>query len=142
MSQVNKSWKISQNLDTILNSQRPQHDKTRIGFKGESSSWKKNANEEIQRSHVDIVCNPPNEEKSFHLEQISTYNNPRNEMNLSPRKNIAWSQGYPNRYQAIFIGYYFYCEKFGHQARNCKTYKDNSSRRYKTNYQNKSLGSK
>ena len=45
LNQVNKSWKSYQTLNTILNTQIPQHNKTEIGFKGESSSSKKNANE-------------------------------------------------------------------------------------------------
>ncbi len=43
LEQVKKGWKISQILDTILNNQKPQHDKSGIGFKGESSSTKNNA---------------------------------------------------------------------------------------------------
>eukprot|EP00253_Pinus_taeda_P032422 PITA_32422 len=36
LEQVKKGWKSSQILDTILNNQKPQHDKSGIGFKGES----------------------------------------------------------------------------------------------------------
>ena len=136
LDQVKRSWKISQALNNILNTQRLQHHKIGICFKGESSSSKKNANEKIQISYADILCNHPKEEKSFHQEQRSTYNNPRNEGKLSPGKNITSSQGYPNKYQTIFLGCCFHRKNFGHQAKHCKAYKDNGSR-YRTNYQNK-----
>jgi len=35
LEHVKKGWKISQILETILKNQKPQHDKSRIGFKGE-----------------------------------------------------------------------------------------------------------
>ena len=42
LKQVKKSWECSQTLDNILNAQKPQYDKSEIGFKGESSSTKDN----------------------------------------------------------------------------------------------------
>lgn len=48
MYQVKNSWQCYQTLDNILNSQRPQYDKSGIGFKGESSSTKENVNKEIK----------------------------------------------------------------------------------------------
>ena len=54
LEQVKKGWKRSQILDTILNNQKPQHDKSRIGFKGESSSTKNNA-----KRYADILSSNP-----------------------------------------------------------------------------------
>jgi len=66
-----------------------------------------------------------------------TYSNPRNEGKLSPGKNTTSNQGYPNRYETIFVGCCFHCKNFGYQAKHCKAHKDYTSR-YKINYQNKS----
>ena len=68
LDQAKMSWKSSRTLDNILNAQRPQYDKSGIGFKGESSSTKENMNEEIQRSYADILSSHPKEKKSSHQE--------------------------------------------------------------------------
>ena len=59
LEQVKRSWQSSLALDNIFDTQRPQHDKSRIGFKGESSSTKNNA-----RSYADVLSCHPKEEKS------------------------------------------------------------------------------
>ena len=59
LEQVKRSWQSSQALDNILNTQKPQYDKSGIGFKGESSSTKNNA-----RSYASILSSHPKEEKS------------------------------------------------------------------------------
>lgn len=128
LDQVKRSWKSSQTLDNILNTQRPQYDKFGIGFKGESSSTKEKVNEEIKRSYADILSSHTKEEKSSHQEQKFTFINLRNEGRTTPRRNNTSSQGYSNRYQTIFLCYFFYCKNFGHQAKHCKAHKDNASR--------------
>ena len=80
MEQVKKGWKSSQILDTILHNQKPQHDKSGIGFKGESSSTKNNA-----KSYADVLSSNPKEERLFHQRPIS---NPKNEERITPRKNV------------------------------------------------------
>ena len=56
LEQVKKKWESSQTLDVILNGQKPQYDKSGIGFKGESSSTKDNA-----KSYADILSSNPKE---------------------------------------------------------------------------------
>ena len=81
MEQVKRSWQSSQALDKIISTQKPQYDKSGIGFKGESSSMKNNA-----RGYVDILSCHPKEEKSSRQEQ-RPISNPRNEGRATPRKN-------------------------------------------------------
>ena len=116
MEQVKKSWESSQTLDIILNAQKPQYDKSGIGFKGESSSTKNNA-----RSYADILSNNPKEEILFHERAIS---NPKNEERVTPRKNVDSNLCYYNKYKTIFFGHCFYCKNFGHQARHCMARKN------------------
>lgn len=58
LEQIKKGYKSSQILETILKNQKPQHDKSRIGFKGESSSTKNNA-----KSYADALSYNPKDEK-------------------------------------------------------------------------------
>ena len=120
MEQVKKSWESSQTLDNILNAQKPQYDKFRIGFKGESSSTKDNT-----RSYVDILSSNPKEEKSSHQRHIS---NPKNEERVTPRKNVDSNHGYYNRYQTICFGHCYYCKNFGHQAKHYMARKNEAPR--------------
>lgn len=66
LEQVKKGWKGSQILDTILNNQKPQHDKSGIGFKGESSSTKNSV-----KSYANVLSNNPKEEILFHQRLIT-----------------------------------------------------------------------
>lgn len=116
LEQDKKGWESSQILDIILNNQKPQHDKSRIGFKGESSSTKNNA-----KSYADILFNNPKEERLFNQRPIS---NPKNEERVTPRKNVDSNHGYYNRYKTIFFGHYFCCKNFGHQAKHCMAHKN------------------
>ena len=54
LEQVKSSWQSSLALDNIFNTQKSQHDNSRIGFKGESSSTKNNAR---IYAHV-LSCHP------------------------------------------------------------------------------------
>ena len=94
LEQVKKGWKSFQILETNLKSQKPLHDKSGIGFKGESSSNKDNA-----RSYANILSSNPKEENSSHQTPIA---NPKNEERVTPRKNVDSSHGYYNRYQTLF----------------------------------------
>eukprot|EP00253_Pinus_taeda_P021883 PITA_21883 len=70
MEQIKRILQSSQTLDHILNTQKSQSEKSRIGFKEESSSAKDNA-----RSYADVLCNNPKGEKSSH-QRLNT--NPKN----------------------------------------------------------------
>ena len=89
LEQVKKGWKSSQILDTVLNNQKPQHDKSGIGFKGESSSTKNNV-----KSYADALSNNPKEERLFHQRLIP---DPKNEEGVTPRKNVDSNHGCYNR---------------------------------------------
>ena len=137
LEQVKKGWKSSQ---ILLNNQKPQHDKSGIGFKGEPSSAKNNA-----KSYANVLSSNPKEERLFHQRLIpdpkneeritpkknvdsnhgyySKYkpvfhkrpiSNPKNEVGVIPRKEIDSNHGYYNRYKTIFIGHCFHCKNFGH----------------------------
>ena len=80
MEQVKKGWKSSQILDTILNNQKPQHEKSGIGFKGESSSSKNNA-----KIYANVLTSNPKEERLFHQRLIP---DPKNEERVTPRNNV------------------------------------------------------
>jgi len=98
LEQIKRSWQSSLTLDNILNTQRPQLDKSGIGFKGESSSTKNNA-----RSYADVLSCHPKEEKSS--QEKGRISKPRFEERATPRKNVDSSYGYYNRYQTIFLGH-------------------------------------
>ena len=116
LEQVKKGWESSQILDSILNNQKPQHDKFGIGFKGESSSTENNA-----KSYADVFSSNPKEERLFHQGPIS---NPKNEERVTPRKNVDSNHGYYNKYKTIFFGHCFYFKNFGHQAKHCMASKN------------------
>lgn len=66
LDKVIKSLKSSQALDIILNTQRPQHDKSRLGYIGETSNLNENTSihhEEEPRSYDDALHNHPRNEK-------------------------------------------------------------------------------
>ena len=145
LEQIKKGCKSSQILDTIMKNQKPQHDKSGIGFKGESSSTNNNA-----KSYADALsCNPKDEKVSYqkcitdskNQERVipkknvesnhGHYNkykpvlhqgliaNPKNEGGVIPRKEIDSNRGCFNKYKTIFLGHDFHCKNFGHQARHC-----------------------
>jgi len=89
LEQVKRSWESSQILGTILNNQKPRHDKSGIGFKGESSSTKNNA-----KSYGDILSSNTKDERLFRQRPIS---NPNNEERVTPRKNVGSNHGNYNR---------------------------------------------
>eukprot|EP00253_Pinus_taeda_P020580 PITA_20580 len=94
LEQVKKGWKSSQILETILKSQKPQHDKSGIGFKGESSSTKNSA-----KSYADALSSNPKEEKVCHQKRIP---DPNNEERITPKKNVDLNHGYYNKYKPVF----------------------------------------
>ena len=87
LEQVKRSWKSSLDLDNILNTQKPQHENSGIGFKGESSI-KNNA-----RIYANVLSFHPKEENSSRQEQ-SPISKPRIEERETPRKNVGSSYGY------------------------------------------------
>ena len=115
LEKIKRSWQSSLALDNILNTQRPQHDKSRIFFKGESSSTKNNA-----RIYADVLSCHPKEEKSS--QEKGHISKPRFER-ATPRKNVDSSYGYYNRYQTIFLRHCYNCKNFGHQAKHCKAHR-------------------
>eukprot|EP00253_Pinus_taeda_P031626 PITA_31626 len=94
LEQVKKGWKSSQILETILKIQKPQHDESGIGFKGESSSTKNSA-----KSYVDALSSNPKEEKVCHQRRIL---DPKNEERITPNKNVDSNHGYYNKYKPVF----------------------------------------
>eukprot|EP00253_Pinus_taeda_P001430 PITA_01430 len=94
LEQVKKGWKSSQIFETILKSQKPQHDKFGIGFKGKSSSTKNSA-----KSYVDALSNNPKEERVFHQRHIP---DPKNKERITPKKNVDSNHGNYNKYKPVF----------------------------------------
>eukprot|EP00253_Pinus_taeda_P017654 PITA_17654 len=94
LEQVKKGWKISQIFETILKNQKPEHDKSGIGFKGESSSTKNSA-----KSYVDALSSNPKEEKVCHQRRIP---DPKNEERITPKKHVDSNHGYYNKYKLVF----------------------------------------
>ena len=140
LEQIKKGCKSSQILETILKNQKPQHDKSRIGFKGESSSTKNNVKsyvDELSYNPKDEKCtpNPKNEERITPKKNMESNHghyskykpvlhqgpikNPKNEGEVIPRKEIDSNHGCFNKYKTIFLGHCFHCKNFGHQARHC-----------------------
>ena len=78
--QVKKGCKSSQILETILKNQKPQHDKSGIGFKGECSSTKNSA-----KSYADALSYNPKDEKVCYQKCIP---DPKNEEGITPKKNV------------------------------------------------------
>eukprot|EP00253_Pinus_taeda_P008340 PITA_08340 len=65
LEQIKKGYKSCQILETIMKNQKPQPDKSRIGFKGESSSTKNSA-----KIYADpLSCNPKDEKVNEDLPQ-------------------------------------------------------------------------
>lgn len=140
MEQIKKGCKSSQILDTILKNQKPQHDKSGIGFKGESSS-----NKNSVKSYADALsCNPKDEEVSYQ----KCIPDSKNKERVTPKKNVESNHGHYRKYKpvlhqgpiknpkdeggvilrkeselnhgcfkTIFLGHCFHCKNFGHQAR-------------------------
>ena len=98
LEQVKRSWQSSLALDNILNTQKSQHDKSGIGFKGESSSTKNNA-----KSYADVLSCHPKEDKSSHQEQ-SPISKPRIEERATPRKNVGSSLDTITGIKLFFLG--------------------------------------
>ena len=78
MEQVKKGWESSKILDIILNDQKPQHDKSGIGFKGESSSTKNNA-----KSYADVLSTTQ-KKKDYFIKGSPQIQR----MKRAPRKNV------------------------------------------------------
>ena len=142
LEQIKKSCKSSQILETIIKSQKPQHEKYGIGFKGESSSTKNSA-----KSYADALSYNPKDEKVFYQRCIP---DPKNEERITPKKNVESNHGHYRKYKpvlhqgpianpkneggviprkeidsnrgcfkTIFLGHCFHSKNFGHQARHC-----------------------
>ena len=142
LEKIKKGCKSSQILDTILKNQKPQHDKSGIGFKGESSSTKNSA-----KSYADALSCNPKDEKVCYQKCIP---NPKNEERITPKKNVESNHGHYNKYKpvlhqgpiknpknkggviprkevnsncgcfkTIFLRHCFHCKNFGHQVRHC-----------------------
>eukprot|EP00253_Pinus_taeda_P003535 PITA_03535 len=94
LEQVKKGWKSSQILETILKSQKPQHDKSGIGFKGESSITKNSV-----KRYDDALSGNPKEEKVCHRRCIPDL---KNEERITTKKNVDSNHGYYNKYKLVF----------------------------------------
>lgn len=62
----------------------------------------------------------PSKRRKSSRQELRPISKPRNEGRATPRNNVDSSYGYYNRYQNIFLGYYYYCKNFGHQAKHWK----------------------
>ena len=107
LEQIKRIWQSSLALDNIPNTQRPQHDKSGIGFKGESSSTKNNSS-----SYANVLSYHPKEENSS--QEKGHISKPRFEERATLRKNCDSSYGYHNKYQTIFLQHCYNCKNFGH----------------------------
>eukprot|EP00253_Pinus_taeda_P031821 PITA_31821 len=92
LEQIKKGYKSSQILETILKNQKPQHDKSGIGFKGESSSTKNSV-----KSYADALSCNPKDEKICYQKCIP---NPKNEERITP-KNVESNHGHYNKYKTV-----------------------------------------
>jgi len=145
LEQIKKGCKSSQILETIMKNQKPQHEKSGIGFKGESSSTKNSAKiyadalscnpKDEKVCYQRCIPDPKNEERITPKKNVESnhghYNkyklvlhqgpitNPKNEGGVIPRKEIDSNRGCFNKYKTIFLGHCFHCKNFGHQARHC-----------------------
>lgn len=97
LGKFNKILKSLQTLDVTLNTQRPQHDKSSLGYIGESSNSKENTSahhEEEPRSYVDVLRNHPRSEKQLYSNDTPKgplCNNPRNGKLSYPKRNVTSS---------------------------------------------------
>ena len=89
LEQIKKGCKSSQILETILKNLKPQHDKSGIGFKGESSSTKNSV-----KSYADALSSNPKEKKVCHQRHIP---DPKNEERITAKKNVDSNHEYYSR---------------------------------------------
>ena len=120
-----KSTKI---LDDILNFQTSPFDKTGLGYNpnqntsNEASSSIVHKSEEEPKSYVVAI------KKSIKSEENNKNMNDDQQNPLSFHKRNEFSKcmtsrrPFTNRYQHMFLGYYFSCNNFGHKEKNCKAY--------------------
>lgn len=88
LEKIKKGCKSSQILETILKNQKPQHDKSGIGFKAESSTTKNNV-----KSYADALSYNPKDENCTP--------DPRNEERITPKKNVESNHGHYSKYKPV-----------------------------------------
>jgi hypothetical protein len=125
-------------LDEIISSQRPHHDKSRLGYNQteKGSSSKTTDQETKKRSYAETVrgSNEKEEDKKFQKEdhrytppprRFRVQNQQQSEVKISQeeegfRKATPFRRYPTPRYQTIFIGLCYSCNNFGHKAVNCR----------------------
>jgi len=125
-------------LNEILNSQRSPSDKTRLAYDQDSTSVKQKTDKQ-PINYVDALRIPlkreDNKEKMVPLKIV-----PNKHKSTPPtkekedKKNIVAKRTPANRYQHIFLRYFYSCNNFGHKRIHCKSYRKynpKSVQRYK-----------
>jgi hypothetical protein len=103
-------------LDNIINSQRPNHDKSGLGYnQTERVSSSKTTDQETHlRSYAETVRG----DKNFYKEDHRDTPPPREEEGF---KRVTPFRIYSTpRYQTIFFGLCYACNNFGHKVVNCR----------------------
>eukprot|EP00253_Pinus_taeda_P032684 PITA_32684 len=95
LEQIKKGCKSSQILETILKNEKPQHDNSGIGFKGESSSTKSSV-----KSYADPLSCKPKDEKICYQKCIL---DPKNEERITLKKNVESNHGHCGKYKTVLL---------------------------------------
>jgi hypothetical protein len=103
---------ISRILDEILESQRPQCDKSGLGYKGEDT-------------HVEARSS-----KKHEVSPSKKEDNVAKKPSTQSKDNFISTK---QRYESIFHGHCYSCNGYGHKAFECKSYeRKNNGRLYST----------
>jgi hypothetical protein len=117
-------------LDDIINSQKPHHDKSRLGYNQteKGSSSKTTEQETYPKSYAETIKGdrkiykedyrdtpPP---RRFRFQNQQPTDRPQEEEGF--RRETPFRRSSTPRYQTIFFGLCYACNNFGHKAMNCR----------------------
>jgi hypothetical protein len=124
-------------LDDIINSQKPHHDKSKLGYnqteKGSSSktteqetypkSYAETIKEDRKTYKEDYRDTPPPRRFRFQNQRPTETNRPQEEEGFI--KVTPFRRSSTPRYQTIFFGLCYACNNFGHKVVNCRANRRN-----------------
>jgi hypothetical protein len=123
-------------LNDILNRQRSPNAKTRLGYDLNSTSILQKTDKQSISYADTLRSSLKREDNKIKMAPLNTGFNkqappPKGKGNTMIRRNP------PNRYQHIFLGYFYSCNNFGHKEVHCKAYRNYKSRNFQRYNNNK-----
>jgi hypothetical protein len=121
-------------FDEILSSQRSPNDKTGLGYTQESTSTSQGFVKRPISYAYSLKISSKREDNKERMMPLKTF--PNKHKSTTPtkekydKKNIITIRNPSNKYQYIFLGYCYYCNKFGQKIVHCKSYRRNNPKHF------------